>query len=63
MKCSQDKCDNDSVASYVWPGRKGRMFACEACFRKTIAISETMGFDLGDVRREGVLRDEQPNRE
>ncbi len=55
--CSQEICKNVATISYVWPGREERSYACDRCFDKAKGVSETMGFNLGDVRSEAARCD------
>lgn len=47
--CSQAVCIHAAKWTYVWPGRRDRLMACDICIAKARSVAAVMGFKLGDV--------------
>lgn len=52
--CSQKGCEETAMVSYTWPEEAERVYGCDEHADAAHGIALSMGFVLGDVRKEAV---------
>lgn len=51
LLCSQVNCIHAARWSYIWPGQRERLLACDDCMKKARGLAQSMNFELGDVKQ------------